>query len=108
MTPDETRSWLDEELAIYPERASGHELQRYLVHRTVRLASADPESLTAALVGWIRLREEPRSMLAVEICAAHHLHDARGEIEELLDAVRAGEAFLPHYERAIAAALQQL
>lgn len=108
MTGEEIRNWLDDELANYPERASGQELRAYLVRRTAPLVSSERVSLIEALSAWLQLREEPRTMLAMRIGAEHHLSELRGAVEDLLEDVRAGEAFLPYYERWIRDALEQL
>ena len=108
MTGDEVRVWLDDEVANFPERTSGEDLYPYIMRRTAGVAEADRASLGEALSGWLKLRSEPKTMLAVELAAKHQLTELRGEIEELLDDVRNGEAFRPFYDRPIIEALEQL
>lgn len=110
MTAEEILTWLEEEVANYPERAAGEELYRYLVQRTALLVRSDRQSLVEALTMWLRLRTEsgPQTMLALEIAATHHLFELRNEIENLLNDIRAGKAFLPYYEQWATRALEQL
>lgn len=108
MTGAEVRKWLDEELANYPDRTPGQELRDYLVRRTAPLVDTDRASLVEALFAWLQLREEPRTMLAMRIASKHRLVELHGAVAELLEDVRAGEAFLPYYERWILEALEQL
>lgn len=110
MTAEEIRMWLEEEVASYPERASGEELYRYLVRLTAPLVKSDRESLVQALAMWLRARTEsgPQTMLALEIVAKHRLSELRDEIEKLLNDIRAGKAFLPYYEQWAIRALEHL
>lgn len=110
MTAEQIQAWLEEEIANYPERASGTELYRYLINRTTSLAKTDRKALAGALASWLRLREEtgPQTILALEIAAAHHLFELRDEIEKLLNDIRAGKAFLPYYEQWVTRALDQI
>lgn len=108
MTGVEVRKWLDDELANYPDRTPGQELRAYLVLRTRPLVDTDRASLVEALSAWLQLREEPRTMLALRIAAEHRLVELHGAVADLLDDVRAGEAFLPYYERWILEALEHL
>lgn len=110
MTAEEVRIWLEEELASYPERASGEELYRYLVRRTAPLVESDRQSLVKALSVWLNLRDEsgPQTMLALEIAAKHHLTELRDEMSKLLNDIRAGKAFLPYCEQWVVRALEQL
>jgi hypothetical protein len=110
MAAEEIRMWLEEEVANYPERASGEELYRYLVRRTAPLVETDRQALVKALASWLQLREEsgPQTILALEIAANHHLSELRDEIEKLLNDVRAGKAFLPYYEQWVTRALDQI
>jgi hypothetical protein len=108
MTGEEIRAWLDDELANFPERTSGEELYAYITRRTAGVAETDRASLVEALSGWLKLRSEPRTMLAVDLAAKHRLTELRGEIADLLDDVRDGEAFRPFYDRPILEALERL
>lgn len=110
MTAEEIRLWLDEEVANYPERASGEELYRYLVRRTAPLVETDRQALVEALALWLQLRDEsgPQTMLALEIAAKHGLFELRDEIEKLLNDIRAGKAFLPYYEKWVTRTLDQI
>jgi len=108
MTGEEIRAWLDDEIARFSERSSGEELYAYLARRTARVAQTDRRSLVEALSTWLKLRSEPRTMLAVDLAAKHRLSELRGEITDLLDDVREGEAFRPFYDRPILEALEQL
>jgi hypothetical protein len=67
VTAAEVRKWLDEELEIYPDRTPGYDLHHYFVQRTSGLVDTDRASLVEALSGWLQLREEPRTMLALSI-----------------------------------------
>ncbi len=108
MTANEIKGWLEDELANFPDRASGEELYTYLTRRTADLLETDREALVEALTAWLHLRAEPRTMLAVEMAAKHRLIELRAEVSALLDAVRDGEAFKPFYDRPILSALDEL
>jgi len=108
MTGEEIRAWLDDEIANFPERASGEELYAYLTRRTLGVAQTDRAAFAEALSAWLQLRSEPRTMLAVDLAAKHRLTELRSEIADLLDDVRDGEAFKPFYDRPIQEALEQL
>lgn len=108
MTGIDAKAWLEEELANFPERASGEELYAYLIKHTIPLVEADRDSLVQALAEWLRLRSEPRTMLAVEIAASHKLHELRSEIEVLLHDVKGGQAFKSFYQKPISDALNEL
>ena len=108
MTGEEMRDWLENELANFPERASGEELYAHIARRTSHVAETYRGALVEALSGWLKLRSEPRTMLAVDLAAKHRLHELRGEVVDLLDDVRAGVAFKPFYDRFIQEALEQL
>ena len=108
MTGEQIRTWLNDELTHYPERASGHEVRRYLVRRTAPLIASDRAALVEALFAWLELRKEPQTMLAMKIGAEHRLSELHSAVAELLEDVRSGEAFLPYYERWIVEALERL
>jgi hypothetical protein len=108
MTPGEVLVWLESELSEFPERAAGEELYEFLVCRTESLSRTDRTALIRALASWLILRSEPRTMLAVEIAAAHRLSELRGEIQSLLSDVQQGRAFGPHYATPIGSALGKL
>jgi hypothetical protein len=108
VTGAEVRKWLDEELANYPDRTSGQELRSYLVRRMAPLVDTDRAALVEALSVWLRLRQELRTMLAMDIAAHHRLVELHGAVVELLEDVKAGEAFQPYYEPWIVEALEQL
>lgn len=109
MTGDEVRAWLEGELSGFPKRTSGEEIYRSLVWQTKRLLEGQRSALADALVQWLKLRAEPRTMLAIDIAAAHHLKELRSEIEGLLEDVKAGgEVFKPYYIRLIPEALSRI
>lgn len=108
MTAEEIRGWIEDELANFPERASGEDLYAYFGRLIARVVESDRASLVQALSGWLQLRSEPRTMLAVDLAAKHRLGELRRQIEELLADVRDGEAFKPFYDRPILEALEQL
>ncbi len=108
MNSAEIMTWLEEELAVFPERASGEELYTYLFKRTIPLVELDRESFVTALSEWLNLRSEPRTMLAVEIATKHHLKELRDDIEKLLNDVEKGRAFKSYYNDPIRDALQKL
>jgi len=108
MTKDEMKQWLEGEIANFPERASGEEGYRFMLRQTARALDADRQALVEVLRDWLLLRAEPRTMLAVEIAASHHVDELRNDIEELLEDVKEGEAFKPHYVRPIMEALSRI
>lgn len=108
MTRDEMKEWLEGEIASFPERASGEEGYRFMVRQTARVLDSDRQALVAVLRDWLLLRAEPRTMLAVEIAAFHHVDELRSDIEDLLEDVREGEAFKPYYVRPIMEALSRI
>ncbi len=111
MSACEATTWLEGELKGFPERAGGEELYRFFVRITGKPLSTDAEdrqALIDALREWLGVRTEPRTMLAVEIAAAHGLSELRHDIELLLSDVKAGKAFLPFYSQTIEKALQRM
>jgi len=110
MTAEEIRLWLEDELANFPQRASGEEVYDYLVRRTAPLVESDRNALVGAMSSWLQMRSEtgPQTMLALEIVGKHRLKELRHELDGLLRDIRQGKAFLPYYERWVIAALNQL
>ena len=111
MSACEATAWLESELKGFQERAGGEELYRFFVSITRKPLSTDAEDRQAivdALHEWLGMRTEPRTMLAVEIAAAHGLSELRSDIGVLLDDVKAGKAFLPFYSQNIEKALQRM
>ncbi len=112
MNSKAAREWLEGELEGFPSRASGEDLYRFFLQITKRIVeSDDPEDrawLIEGLREWIGLRNEPRTMLAVEIASVYHLHEMREDIQRLLDDVRAGNTFSRFYECPILKAINGL
>lgn len=108
MTRDEMKEWLESELANFPKRASGEEGYRFMVRQTARVLASDRQALVDVLHDWLLLRAEPRTMLAVEIAASHHVDELRSDIENLLDDVKKGAAFKRYYVRPIMEALSRI
>mgnify|MGYP003392833049 CR=1 FL=1 len=99
---------LNSEVAAFPERASGEELYDYVGRVAARFAAAERESLAEAVVTWLKLRSEPKTMLAVQIASDLRLIEVRPDVQSLLNDVHAGRAFIPYYARPIEAALKNI
>lgn len=112
MSAPEALQWLEGELSNFPERASGGDLHRLFVQLTERIVrspdATDRSDLVSALREWLKLRSEPRTMLAVDIAASHSLSELKPDIERLLADVRAGKAFWPYYQDNIQRELSKL
>lgn len=112
MNAPEALQWLESELANFPERASGEDLHKFFVQITKRIIrSPDPtdrSDLASALREWLKLRSEPRTMLAVDIAASHSLFELKADIESLLADVGSGKAFWPYYQDNIQRYLKKL
>ncbi len=108
MTGEQLREWLDEELNNYPERTSGEELYSFFIKQTEKYVKSNRRELIEALTYWLRLRTEPKTMLALDVAEKHNLTELREEIENLLRDVENGIAFKPYYGQFITKALKKL
>lgn len=102
MSATEALRWLEGELANFPERASGEDLHRFFVEITERIVRSsdltDRTDLVGALREWLKLRSEPRTMLALDVAASYSLSELKPDIEELLREVRGGKTLWPYYQ----------
>ncbi|MCA3020194.1 MAG: hypothetical protein ING61_00240 [Rhodocyclaceae bacterium] len=99
---------LNSQVAAFPTRASGEELYDYVGRFAARFSSSDRDALAAAMTDWLILRNEPKTMLAVQITSDLQLVEVRPELEALLMEIREGRVFLPFYAKPIEAALLSL
>lgn len=99
---------LNSEVAAFPARASGEELYDYIRRLSGRILSKNRAELAAAMVDWLELRSEPKTMLAVQIASDLRLAELKPALESFLNDVREGRIFLPYYAKAIEATLQKL
>ena len=105
------RSTLDlfeAEIHGHPDRDSGVDLYRHMLNLSQQVDVNDHEGLVGALDAWLKQRSEPRTMIAVDISGKLKLTELRGELDRLLEEVRSGKAFLPHYTRWIDEAIRAL
>ena len=108
MTAEQLRKWLDGELNNYPERTSGEELYSFFIRQTAKFVKSNRRELIEALTYWLKLRIEPKTMLALDIAEKHNLTELREEIEDLLKDVESGRAFKPYYGQFIINTLKKL
>ena len=101
-------SWLEAELKAFPDRTPQDEFYGYFLRRAGEAIGTDRSSVVSALTIWIQSRSEPRTMLALKISPAYHLSELRPEIEQLLNDIMAGRAFLPYHSRYVLEALDNL
>ena len=99
---------LNSEVAAFPTRASGEELYDYVGRLAARILSTNREALAAAMADWLKLRMEPKTMLAVQIASDLRLVEVRPELESLLNDVLESRVFLPYYAKPIEATLLKL
>lgn len=99
---------LNSEVATFPARASGEELYDYIGRLSARILSKNREGLAAAMIDWLELRSEPKTMLAVQIASDLRLAETRPALESFLNDVREGRVFLPYYAKPIEATLLKL
>lgn len=96
---------LDFELEEFPDRASGEQLYEYIGKQAARYSKSDRSELVVALMEWLKLRSEPKTMIALDIAGNLRLSELRPEIEMLLRDVEQGKVFLPFYAKPIRAVL---
>ena len=96
------------ELSGHPDRDSAVNLYRHMLDLAQQVDVNDHEGLVRALDAWLKQRSEPRTMIAVDIAGKLKLTRLREELGRLLEEVRAGKAFLPHYARWISETIQAM
>jgi hypothetical protein len=101
-------AWLDDLVLSFPERASGEELQRFVVGQCRPILDRERAALVQALEEWIGRREEPRSMLAARLAAELRLGELKEPIHGLLSAVKSGAAFMPQLKDYYVARLEEI
>lgn len=77
---------------------SGEFLQEHVL-RTARraLAAGDHDGLVAALRDWLSLRQEPQTMLAVNVAKEERLRELAPDVQALRTDVQAGRFFPSFY-----------
>ena len=100
--------YFDAELRGHPDRDSAVDLYRHMLDLAHRVDVSDREGLIGALDAWLKQRSEPRTMIAVDLIGKLKITEFREELGQLLEQVRAGKAFLPHYTRWIEDAIQAM
>lgn len=113
MNVSELRDFLDSEIAGFPGRSSGEDGYRFLLRIIRRYVDSARQPLVEVMKEWLRLRAEPKTMLAVKLAADLQLGELRSEVEELLRDVESGvTAFNPalkgYYARRITDALSRI
>jgi len=107
----EEANWLEEKLINYPDRASGEDLYRFFLRITKPLISSSDSTNRKGLIEdlrkWLKLKNEPRTMLAVEIATTYQLAELKKDIEALLEDIKKGKAFHPYYEKNVSKALER-
>lgn len=102
------QEWLDDAVGQYPPRSSGEDFYGFMIKLVGDAVAEERAALVGALTTWLRMRKEPKTMVAVEIAAVYHLHELRQEIERLLGDVKSGVSFKPYYARGIIEALARI
>lgn len=92
----------------FPERASGEALCEHVVRKCNPLVKSSRPELIDVLGVWVKLRSEPKTMLAVEIAATYRIHELIGDIEHLLAEVTSGVTFKEFYAVEISNALSRV
>ena len=101
MTTNHLEQWLNSEVDDFPSRLSGEDLYEFVVRLSREISEDSREDFVIAMTNWLRLRSEPKTMLAVELIACHRLSELTTELEALLDDVSKGVAFKPFYDAPI-------
>lgn len=92
---------LNDEIADFPNRASGEQLYEQINKIAAAYVIEKRQELVFALMEWLLLRSEPKTMLAVDIAGNLHLTELRSALEELLLDVEEGKAFKSYYSKPI-------
>lgn len=100
--------WLDEEVELYPGRASAVDFYSFIEKKVSSVLNDNREEIIYALNNWLKLRSEPRTMLAVKLAAIFNLVELKSEILILLEDVKSGNAFATYYEKSIQKDLDKL
>jgi len=100
--------WLDSEVDSFPERASGEEFYEYFEKIAERAIEEDRNSFVDAMMQWLLLRAEPKTMIAVEMVGKYRVFELKEELEKLLSDVITGKVFKLFYERPIKRSLDKL
>lgn len=100
--------WLDSEVENFPARASGEELYEYMEKAALQALSDSRSEFVMAMTHWLRLRSEPKTMIAVEMIGKFKLSELSEDLEELLDDVAQGKVFKLYYDRPIKKALAMI
>ena len=108
MTSKEIISWIEKEADMYPSRATGNEANDWLARRIVWLIESHRAELVSAFSSWIKLRDEFRTMFAVDMAEKYHLTELSEDIKDLLNDVKNRKAFLPYYAEPITDVLNEL
>ena len=99
---------LEAELRGHPDRDSAVDLYRHVLDLARRIQANDRAGLVGALDAWLKQRSEPRTMIAVDVAGRLSLAELRDVLDQLLEEVCAGRAFLPHYAQWIDEAIQAM
>lgn len=112
MSSEDAITWLENNLNNFPDRVSGEALYKFF-NRIVKPIinsedASDKSDLIDGLRFWLEKRTEPRTMLAVDIIGNNKLSELEAEVGILLNDVRKGVAFAPHYEKPVKKALDMI
>ena len=99
---------LNQEVEVFPSRASGEDLYEHINKISVRLIDESREDFIMVMIHWLELRSEPKTMLAVDIIGKNRLIELKEPLKDLLDDVNKGKAFKSFYERPIKKSLKKI
>lgn len=87
---------------------SGEYLAEHVLRHAHELVLSDRIGLVEVLDEWLKLRQEPQTMLAVAIVRELHVREMRDELTRLRVDIERGGVFLPFYLRYVDKALAAL
>lgn len=108
MSKDEVLAGLETDMDDPGAEKSGEYLRKHIIERSRRLLMTDRRGLVEALLEWLSLRSEPRTMLAVRVACELRLSELRPEITILREDIAMGRFFPGYYLRWVDDALDAL
>jgi len=99
---------LNDEMAGYPQRASGEDGYRFINKIAKNYLESDKEELINALLIWMRERSEPNTMVAVDIAKNLKLTELGMELNMLLKDIENGKCFKYFYANPVKNAIKSI
>ena len=94
-------NYLNRIIEEFPSRASGEDLYEHLRKVSKPLVEKSREDFSTAMMKWLALRSEPKTMLAVELIGIYQLSELDRELEILRKEISEGLVFKSFYVKEI-------